>query len=262
MSHAGLTYDSQAAERLIAIYRTPDVAAQRRNILQALAPQPGERVLDVGTGPGFVAAELAAAVGPSGWVCGVDISEPMLSLARAHCQQMPWVDFRPGEATRLPFAEGQFDIAVCSQVLEYVRDLPAALAEMHRVLCPGGRALILDTDWESLVWHSTDPERMARVLRAWDEHLADPALPRRLLPALRQAGFQAQASRVMTLFNPELGPETYSHGLIGLIAAFVAGRRGMAPGEVEAWAAELHQLGAQGEYFFSLNRYLFSARKP
>ena len=48
------------------------------------------------------------------------------------------------------------------------------------MLRPGGRLLVLDTDWDAIVWRSSEPDRMRRVLAAWDEHLADPYLPRRL----------------------------------------------------------------------------------
>ena len=56
---------------------------------------------------------------------------------------------------------------VTTQVLEYVPDVAGALAEMRRVLRPGGRLLVLDTDWDSLVWHAPDEELMARVLTTW-----------------------------------------------------------------------------------------------
>ena len=63
------------------------------------------------------------------------------------------------DATRLPFEAGHFDAAVSTQVYEYVPDVDRALADLYRVLRPGGRALILDTDWDSLVWHSSDQAR-------------------------------------------------------------------------------------------------------
>ena len=81
------------------------------------------------------------------------------------------------DATALPYPDRSFDAAVCVQVLEYVKDIGAALSELYRVLRPGGRTVIVDTDWDSLVWHASDPGLMHRVLRAWDEHLHDPHLP-------------------------------------------------------------------------------------
>jgi len=78
-----LRFDEEATKKLLAVYVTPDVAAQREQFVRALAPRPGERVLDVGSGPGFVAGAIAEAVGSTGAVSGVDISEAMLAAARA-----------------------------------------------------------------------------------------------------------------------------------------------------------------------------------
>src|SRR5947208_4906549 len=97
---SGLRFDKRAAERLIAVYATPDVVAQRQQIIEILHPQVGERVLDVGSGPGFLASAIGEAVGASGEVCGVDISEPLLAIAAAHCVGQPWVNFRRGDATK------------------------------------------------------------------------------------------------------------------------------------------------------------------
>src|SRR3954470_11006026 len=84
------------------------------------------------------------------------------------------VDFVAGDASQLPFPDGSFDAAVSTQVYEYLEDVPRALREARRVLRRGGRLLVLDTDWDSVVWHSSDPARMARLLDVWSTHLADP----------------------------------------------------------------------------------------
>jgi len=257
----GLRFDNKASERLIAVYVTPDVVAQRQHIVDALRLQPGERVLDVGSGPGFLASTIADKVGASGQVCGVDISERLLAVAAAHCAHKAWVDFRYGDATKLPFPDGFFDVAVVTQVLEYVADVHTALMELHRVLRPKGRALILDTDWESIVWHATNRERANRILKAWDDHLADPYLPRTLAPKLRQAGFRVETQQIIPLFNPVFDTETYSNRMIDIIVPFVSGRQEITAEEAEAWAQELRQLGEAGSYFFSINRYLFIARR-
>ena len=148
----------------------------------------------------------------------------MLAIARR--QRRP-VEYGLGDALALPFADEHFDVAVCTQVYEYVDDIAAALAEARRVLRPGGRLLVLDTDWDSIVWHSSDRERMERVLAAWNEHLADPYLPRRLPGLMRAAGLEPTASAIIPILNVGADRNTYSAGMIGLVAAYVAGRGGV-----------------------------------
>jgi arsenite methyltransferase len=257
----GLEFDEAASRRIEKVYLTPDVAAQRFEVLQALALKEAERVLDVGSGPGLLAHDMALTVGAGGRICGIDISPAMLAMARRRCAECAWVEFERVDAMRLPYADGEFDAAVSTQVYEYVADLPAALAELYRVLRPGGRAVVLDTDYASLVIHTDDPVRMARVLAAWDEHFVHGNLPRILAPRLRAAGFRVRQRRVIPIFNPDYHANAYSHGMIEIIAAFVVGRKGVTREEAEAWAAEFAELGRQGRYFFSLNRYLFVADK-
>ena len=257
-----LRYDAEASRLIEATYTTPDVVEQRRIVRRALGLRPGERVVDVGAGPGLLAAEMAAEVGPGGLVCGIDVSEAMLALARAQALapgSAP-VELGHADANRLPYPAAAFDAAVSTQVLEYVADVPGALAEIHRVLRPGGRVLVLDTDWDSIVWRSGDDERMQRVLAAWEEHLVDPHLPRTLKGSLERAGFEVAPPRVLPLLNVGFEQATYSAGLLEITARFVAGRRGLRAEEVDAWAADLRALGA--EAFFSLNRYLFLATRP
>jgi ubiquinone/menaquinone biosynthesis C-methylase UbiE len=259
---ASLQFDQDASNRLVAMYVTPDLVNQRNQVLQTFSIHPGDRVLDVGSGPGFLASSMGDAVGSLGWVCGVDISEPLLEVAKAHCAHQPWVEFRLSDATKLPFPDNQFDIVISTQVLEYVPDVSAALKELHRVLRPAKRAVILDTDWDSIVWHSTNAVRMNRILAAWEEHTADPHLPRTLARKLRQAGFQVEAQRIIPMFNPVFIPNTFSNLLIDLITPFVTDRQGVTRDEAMAWAQDLRERGEDEEYFFSLNRYLFIAKKP
>jgi len=255
-----LRYDKDATKRLLAAYVTPDVAAQRDQFLRALRPRPGERVLDVGSGPGFLAATIAEAVGPSGVVYGVDISEPLLAVARSHCGHLSWVQFRNADAAQLPFADHGFDAVISTQVLEYVRDVPAALAEIYRVVRPGGRVAIVDTDWDSIVWHSSNRDRMNRILAAWERHAVDSYLPRTLANSLHRAGFRVESCQVMPLFNPTYDQNSFSNRIMDLIVPFVMERSGIARDEAEAWASDLRRSGERGEYFFSLNRYLFLAK--
>jgi SAM-dependent methyltransferase len=256
-----LTFDENAARGIERMYATPDVVGQRARFVQLLAPRPGEYLLDVGTGPGLLTYDLAPIVGERGLVAGVDSSEVMVELARKRCEGRGPCEIRLGEATKLPFGDANFDAVTAAQVYEYVADIEQALAEARRVLRPAGRVLVLDTDWDSVVWRTGDPARMRRVMDAWDEHLHDPHLPAKLGPLLERAGFSVTHVEVIPIVNAALHPHCYRHGILGAIAGFVPGRRGVDADEARAWAAELRELGARGEYFFSINRYVFGAVK-
>jgi len=203
---SGIQFDEAWSRRVEAAYVTPDIVAQRQAVVNLLALRPGERVLDIGSGPGLLAQEMATRVGDGGAVSGVDVSESMIALAQRRCADLPWVDFRLGDASALPYAGGAFDVATATQVYNYIGDLPVALRELYRVLRPGGRALVLETDWDSLVWNTTDRERMRRVLTAWLEHSAHAYLPRTLRPLLRNARFEVTREAVFPLFNPRYAP--------------------------------------------------------
>lgn len=254
-----MRFDEDATRKLEAIYRTPDIVEQRRQVLAALDLHPGERVVDLGSGPGLLALDILAVLGPDGEVEGIDLSSSMVQLAQRRCAGYSGARFQCGDVTQLPYADATFDVAVCTQVYEYVADVDAALRELQRVLKPGGRALVVDTDWASCVWNSSDAQRMQQMIEAWDEHCPHPHLPRTLSRRLRQAGLEIDDCRALTLLNPRFDPDTYSHGMIGVISAY-AGKR-LGTGLAAAWAEDLRALGAREAYFFSLNRYLFLMRR-
>lgn len=110
-----------------------------RNLLDTAALQDGERVLDVGCGTGIVARNAAETVGGEN-VVGVDLNEGMLEIAeRATSDTDPAIDWRRADASDLPFPDGSFDVVLCQQALQFFEDPSDALADMHRVLAPGGR---------------------------------------------------------------------------------------------------------------------------
>jgi SAM-dependent methyltransferase len=206
--------------------------------------------------------ELLAEVGDTGSIVAVDASADMLALARDRNAGHDNVSFWEGRATALPVDDEDFDAALCVQVMEYVPDPPAALAEFHRVLRPGGRVLVWDVDWGTVWYHTDEPDRMRRVMAAWDEHLVHPSLPRRLGAFLRHAGFVDVAVEGHSFTTVDYDDESFAVMMLNMIADFVPGRRGVAGDEVEAWMAEQRDLAARGEFFFEGTQFCFTARKP
>ena len=254
-------FDEKASQQLEAVYLTPDVIEQRERVMALLAPRAGDKAIDIGCGPGLTTEGLARAVGPSGQVLGIDIAQPMLAIAARRCASLPQVRFERCDVNALAAADASVDIVLASQVYEYVETIDAALRELARVIRPGGRAVLVDTDWESAVWASSDDQRMRRVLETWNEHIPHPQLPRTLKRRMEAAGFANVRVEVVPLLNLAYDPRTYSVGMMKLIGDFAAGRNGLTVADIAAWRDDAKHMGERGEYFFSLNRYVFIAER-
>jgi arsenite methyltransferase len=259
---AQLAFDEKLAEQMEVVYRSRDVVRRRRLVYEALGAAPGDRILDVGCGPGFYASELLDRVGDDGAVVGVDASPQMLAVAAHRCEGRPNVAFRQADATSLPVEDASFDRALSVQVLEYLADVDAGLRELHRSLRPGGRVVVWDVDWATLSWHSDDPARMERALRAWDEHLAAPSLPRTLAPRLRSVGFEDLTMEGHAFATAEFSPDAYGSALLPLIEDYLATVDGFGPAEARAWADEQRELADRGEFYFACTQFCFAATRP
>lgn len=257
-----LDYDKAEARQEEAIYRTPAAAARRERVRDMLAPEPSDTVLSIGCGPGFEPAEIGWAVGNAGYVCGIDQSEPMLELARERCASLPQVALSQGDADALPVADESVDGAVAVQVFEYLETVASAVSELVRVLRPGGSAVVCDADFASLVWHSPNPERMGRVLAAFDDHCPHPRLGSRLAPVLCEAGLTVDRVEPNTIVNSRLEAETFAFHLMQFIKDYAADHEAVAPNVARAWADDLRTQDARGETFFSFTQYCYLVHKP
>jgi arsenite methyltransferase len=108
--------------------------------------QPGERVLDLGSGAGTDSLVAALMVGPEGSVTGIDMTTEMVEKARSGAEALGLenVSFVEGEAESLPFADESFDVVISNGVVDLIPDKDAVFAELRRVLVPGGRIQIAD----------------------------------------------------------------------------------------------------------------------
>lgn len=110
-----------------------------RRAMAALAPAPGERIVDVGCGAGATSLDLARAVQPGGAVLGVDVAEPLLEIARRRAPGVAGLEFRRADAQTFAFEPGAFDGAFSRFGVMFFDDPPAAFANIRRALKPGGR---------------------------------------------------------------------------------------------------------------------------
>jgi ubiquinone/menaquinone biosynthesis C-methylase UbiE len=127
---AAASYDNVGVD-----FFTPIGAA----LVAAVAPAPGERLLDVGCGRGAVLFAAADAVGPAGSVVGTDLAPAMVSLTAAAAADRPHITVTVGDAQAPDFPDGSFDVVTAGLVIFFLPSPAAALAAYHRVLRPGGR---------------------------------------------------------------------------------------------------------------------------
>jgi 2-polyprenyl-6-hydroxyphenyl methylase/3-demethylubiquinone-9 3-methyltransferase len=179
--------------------------------LQQLGDVGGRRILDAGCGGGLVARELAVA---GAEVVGVDRSLGSLEVARRAVDRSIG-SFRPvrGRLERLPFADGSFDAVVAADVLEHLPDLPAAVAELARVLAPGGGFVFDTVNRTSWSWF-TAVFGLEQVLRMVPRGTHDWRLfirPEELERLLRGASLQPVT---LTGLAPRIGPGVVARGLL------------------------------------------------
>jgi arsenite methyltransferase len=256
-----IEYDQETARKIESNYITPEIAHQRIRTLEGLALRPGEYVLDAGCGTGFLTREIAIAVGPNGRVVGIDSSLDMLDLATMRCKGLPQVQLKKGTVEELPEKGNSFDAVSCVQVLLYVPEVAKALGELHRVLKRGCRCIILETDWRGVVLNSPDEVLSRRMFAAWNDAVPSPKLPVQLGPLLRTQGFTAIRVEPIPILNTSYRLDNFSVDTLKWVAHYAQEQGAVTEEEAATWLADLCRLGEKGEFFFCVNRFLFSAVK-
>lgn len=254
-------YDKQAAALVDRSYQTPEIVNQRLRTLEGLALRRGESVLDAGCGTGLLLELEALAVGAEGRAEGLDFSEDMLEHAAARCEGLEQVHLQQGSVEQLPFEDAGFDALSCTQTLLYVDHLDRALGEYYRVLKPGGRIAILETDWTGAVLNSHDQSLTRRIFDAWDAGVPNPNLPRRLRPLLLELGFGALRVEAIPVLNSSYSENSFSANMLDNYARVARRRKLVTQQEADEWLAGIDTLVQQDAYFFCVNRFLFTAVK-
>jgi arsenite methyltransferase len=151
---SGLEFADEAARQLEKAYLTRDVIAQRSETIRHLNLSPGERVLDIGCGPGFLCESIGEIVGPKGTIVGIDISADLIARCNGR-KTSTCLSYEVGDATKLNQPNASFDVVVCTQVAEYVTDIDRVFSEALRVLKPNGRTVFVATDWRTVVFRQS-----------------------------------------------------------------------------------------------------------
>ena len=229
--------------------QTQEGVGRRKATFEALNVAVGQQILDVGCGGGHLLRDLALSVGSDGRVVGLDPSDQQITAATNYCQGLDNVSFSKDSATALSFSDGEFDGIASIQVLEYIDDVDSAIAEIRRVLKPGGRLSTVSVLWDHWHFHGPDPALNRRMHDAFKAHCFHQMLPLEMPAKLARHGFVGAHCTPMGFLNNSLHHNSFAYLASRLFTHFALGQ-GIPEEDVTRWREQLDQAESDGRFGF------------
>jgi SAM-dependent methyltransferase len=241
----------------------PGMRAIKDDSLARLGLTPGDTALEVGCGLGVEAAAMAVAAGAAGLVVGLDASQTMLGRAAAEFGGRPGSIpvLAAGDGAHLPFAAGVFAACRIERTLQHVVDAAAVLAEMARVVRPGGVVLAVEPDWGTFVVDSQYLEVTRRLARFWCDSFRCGWIGRRLGRLMAEVGLAGIEIIPHSLVLRRLAAAEAVYSL-GETATRAAAAGAVTQAAAASFQAEQRRLDASGAFFSSLTFFTAIGRKP
>ena len=237
------------------------VGALKRRTYHLLEPREGMRLLDVGCGTGDDVRALAALVAPGGEAVGIDSSAAMIAEADQRAATDLAVTFHVGDAHALPFPDDHFDGVRAERTLQHVRDPRRAIAEMVRVARPGGRIVVAEGDFDTIVIDAADRATTRAVIHAIVDSRQSGWVIRQTPASFRQLGLTEIGVVADTWILTD-------YALASPVLGFAEGaQRARETGAISAddaarWFADLEARAAAGAFYCTVTAFIVGGRKP
>lgn len=224
--------------------------SRRQAILDNLVLKAGDRIIDVGCGAGQLLEHLAKAVGDTGEVFGLDPSTDQLAQARINYSEYTNITLLQRNADDSGLDGDICDAATSTQALEYISDVDAALAEITRVLKPGGAFVNISILWDHFRFHGADEEVNNLIHEAFRAHCSHQMLPMELPGKLARLGYRHIRDKSLAFMitrRDQNSPARYTEQVMANFAI----SQGVPETVVADWRAQLAAAEEAGRFGFA-----------
>ena len=240
------------------VQKLPAIQASRRLMLERIALVPGAAVLDVGCGPGIDLLDMVGLVGPTGRLVGLDASEVTIVEARRRAKELRFpITFEIGEVQALPFPDGSFDVCRAQRLLEHVPDADRPLTEMVRVTRPGGRIVVFDIDWDTLIIDHPDRETTRTIVRSYSDSIRNGWLGRQLPRLFKEQHLEVLSIDPVQVFVHYAMAELF---LVSHLAALQINGT-LSAGTAQQWWSYLRHADEHGTLLISFTAFVIVGAK-